>query len=172
VMSHVHESSPSTSCRKLSEPGLRGRTAPDQRPSIHDLYAHQAFDDAKRQTQREERRIALLVPGMQKVDQQKQGTVFACGDGTYQWIGGTKIALASGTDEAASIAGLKAALVDDDRYQLLEDNDINGDLRLDMRAEDGEGYLLASGTGPESLEIISAAKCFTLPETFSHAGGW
>ena len=131
------------------------------------------WQEAKAATQATELEIAGRIPKDQvaSIDQMKDGTLFSCDAGQYDWNGATTVTLKDGIDAESVVKALEASYAGS-RFQVSADRDVLGDYLVELASSDtGEIYLF-SEDDPNTIRIASASACFTLPEGTYPGGEW
>lgn len=125
------------------------------------------WQDAKRETQAMELRIAALIPKDQvvSIEQLSEGSLFGCGNERHQWMGRTTVVLSPSADDAAIVEQIRRHFEDAGTYTVESYTGVSEDVNVQLTAADGEEtFIVGPGIAEGSIEIDSGSACFTLPE--------
>jgi|LSQX01.1.fsa_nt_gb hypothetical protein len=143
--------------------GCTNPPAPAEHPNTNALLTWQ---QAKASTQQRAQEIAALVPAAQvvNVESKDTGVLLSCTSTKHSWNGWVIMTVTSDTDVRAVIESIGSHF-EGSTFQVATDNDIEGDLRVQLVAADGEeSYLVSQDADPNLIRISGSSACFTLPD--------
>ena len=143
--------------------GCTNSPAPAEEPNMN---ASLTWQQAKANTQQKAQEIAALVPAAQvaNIESKDTGVLLSCTSTEHSWNGWVLVTVTSDTDARSVIENISNHFEGSD-FQVSTDNDIAGDLRVQLIAADGEeSYLVSQDAEPNVIRIAASSACFTLPE--------
>lgn len=137
--------------------------------SAHEEGSGLTINEAKRQVQEMENRIASLVPEeyVQSQHHTAARSLASCGNDLYRWWGHTKLALTAEPDFERILRSILAGVKQDPDYDVRMGKRIDGEPRADIWGPLGAFYIADPSVDQSQYEIESSSPCFKLPDGMS-----